>query len=98
MPRESSPSSADLHNVTTPNAVQLPAPDSWSRSAKKGAATSQRRKEERRAERLDEIRAQVADGTLVVRQMTGAQHRAASEVARRTRERNGTRLKLSRNS
>jgi hypothetical protein len=53
----------------------------------KSAITTMRRKQERRDERMREIRAQTADGTLVIRQMTPAQHDAAGEVARQTRSR-----------
>ena len=62
-------------------------------SAHKAAATVRRNKEERRAESLRQIRAQTADGTLVVRQMTVAQHEAASEAARRTLAENEARRK-----
>jgi hypothetical protein len=44
--------------------------------AAKRAATVQRKKDERRAECLSQIEAQIADGTLVVRQMTIAEHQA----------------------
>jgi hypothetical protein len=50
--------------------------DARSKAAQKGAATVKRRKEERRVERLDEIQDQVADGTLVIRQMTSAERAA----------------------
>lgn len=53
------------------------------RSAQKGAATVKRHKEEQRVERLLDMRAQIADGTLVVRQMTVAQFKAAGEAVRR---------------
>jgi hypothetical protein len=57
-----------------------------SRSAAKTAATVRRRKEERRTDKLDQIQDQIADGTLVVRQMSAAEHEAASEVARQRLE------------
>jgi hypothetical protein len=50
----------------------------------KAAATRRRHVEERRAESLSQIQAQIADGTLVIRHMTVAQHKAASEVVRQT--------------
>jgi hypothetical protein len=51
----------------------MPEADARSRAAQKGAATTKRRREERRAERLDEIQDQVDDGSLVIRQMTPAE-------------------------
>ena len=65
--------------------------DARSLSATKGAATLRRRREEQRAERLDQIHDQIADGTLVVRQMTAAQHKEAAKAARRTLARNQAR-------
>jgi hypothetical protein len=62
-------------------------------SAQKSAATLRRHKQQRRAESLDDIRRQTADGTLVIRQMTAEQHDAASEDARQTRTRNDSRTK-----
>ncbi len=59
----------------------------------KAAATVRRRKEERRAESLRDIRAQTAAGSLIVRQMTPAQQEAASEVGRETLARNEARGK-----
>jgi hypothetical protein len=47
-------------------------------SAQKAAATIRRRTQNRRAETLREIRAQVADGTLVIRQMTTAERTRAT--------------------
>jgi hypothetical protein len=61
-------------------------------AATKSASTVQRHKDERRAERLSEIRGQTAAGTLVIRQMTVEEHDAASELARETRTRNEARL------
>jgi hypothetical protein len=57
--------------------------DARTRSAQKGAATVKRHKEEQRVERLVQMRAQIADGTLVIRQMTVAQLKAAGEAVRR---------------
>ena len=85
MPSESSTPIADEANVTIPKTLQPLPRDALSRAAAKGAATLQRHKEERRADSLAQIRAQIANGTLVVRQMTIAQRKAASEAARRTR-------------
>ncbi len=62
-------------------------------SGQKAAATARRHKEERRAESLHQIKVQTADGTLVVSQMTAAQHEAASETARETFARNQARGK-----
>jgi hypothetical protein len=49
--------------------------------AQKGVATVRRHKDERRAELLHDIDAQIANGTLVVRQMTDAEHKTASPAA-----------------
>jgi hypothetical protein len=65
--------------------------DIRTRSAVKAAATVRRHREERRAESLDQIRDQIAAGTLVVRQMTPAQRQAASEATRLTQARNEAR-------
>lgn len=65
-------------------------------SAKKGAATTRRHKEEQRTTRLDEIRHQIADGTLVVRQMTDAEHATALHVASDAHVRNEARRTLTR--
>jgi hypothetical protein len=62
-------------------------------TAQKSAATVARNKEQRRSESLDHIRAQTADGTLVIRQMTEEQRVTASETARLTRERNASRTR-----
>jgi hypothetical protein len=64
--------------------------------AQKAAATRQRHKDELRVHSLDEIRAQIDDGTLVVRQMTVTQHKAASRAARGTFARNEARRKYTR--
>jgi hypothetical protein len=63
-------------------------------SAHKGAATIRRHKEEQRADRLDEIRGQIANGSLVVRQMTEAEHTAALHLATDARARNEARRTL----
>jgi hypothetical protein len=83
MPNKSSPPSP------SPSVITADPPT----AAQKSAATVMRHKEERRAESLDDIRRQTADGTLVIRQMTAEQHDAASEVARQTRTRNDSRVK-----
>jgi hypothetical protein len=59
-------------------------------SRHKAAATVQRHKKERRAESLRQIRAQTADGSLVVTQMTDAQ-REESRAARQAPERGQSR-------
>lgn len=56
-------------------------------AAAKGVATTRRHKQEQRTDALAHIRRQVADGTLVVRQMTAAEHKAALETARCARRR-----------
>lgn len=48
----------------------------------KGVATVQRRKAERRTDKLELIRAQIADGTLIVRQIALDDHKTASPAAR----------------
>ena len=42
-------------------------------AAQRGVATARRRQQDRRDESLRQIRAQIADGTLVVRQMSSAE-------------------------
>jgi hypothetical protein len=54
-----------------------------------------RHKGERRAVRLNEIRAQIADGTLVVRQMSDAEHKAASQAVGESRAKRGLPLQSS---
>jgi hypothetical protein len=77
---------------TAPTAAGQPTTDDApANSGQKAAATARRHKEERRAESLHQIKVQTADGTLVVSQMTTAQHEAASETARETFERNQAR-------
>jgi hypothetical protein len=60
---------------SNPTLRALPA-DTLSRAAAKGAATLRRHRQERRADSLAQIRSQIADGTLVVRQMTVAERKA----------------------
>ena len=69
---------ADEANVTIQDARRPPAAGARSRGSAKGAATVQRHARERRASSLADIRAQIADGTLVVRQMTPAERGAGS--------------------
>jgi hypothetical protein len=95
MPSESSTPNPGHANVTSSGArAPVAAAERASRAAK-GAATLQRHKEERRADSLGHIRAQIADGTLVVRQMTVTQHRAAIEAADKAHARNEARVKAS---
>jgi mevalonate kinase len=61
--------------------------------AAKGVATLRRHAEERRAEKLMDMRAQMANGTLVIRQMTPAELDIASATARRTLARNVARTR-----
>lgn len=89
MPSESFTSSTDHANVTVPAGGCPAARDARSRAAVKAAATVRRRQAERRADSLDQIRAQTAAGTLVVRQMTVAEHEAALETVRRIQARKG---------
>jgi hypothetical protein len=72
-----------MPDVTTSHAVPPAAAVAKTYSAAaKGVATTRRHKRERRTDALDHIRAQIADGTLVVRQMGAAEHKAALETAR----------------
>jgi hypothetical protein len=52
------------------------------------------RNEAQRRERIDEIQAQIADGTLLVRQMSIEEHEAAAGAARTSRARINARRKL----
>jgi hypothetical protein len=81
MPSESSTPTVE---PARPNSGLPVVPDARSRSAAKGVATVLRRKEERRADSLAAMREQIADGTLVVRQMTSAERTGHAEAARRT--------------
>jgi hypothetical protein len=85
-------------DARAPDAVSTEVSDARSRSAKSGATTARLHREERRADKLAEIGAQIAAGTLVVRQMTGAEHDAASEAAQQARARHVERSKLYRQS
>jgi hypothetical protein len=78
--------------ATGSNEPPLPPDDARTSAARRGAATLLRRRNERRADTLDQMRAQIADGTLVVRQMTPAQQKAASRAARGALARNAARL------
>jgi hypothetical protein len=75
-------------HVTLRNSLGFPTAGTTS-PAQKGAATLLRHKNERRVDRLDEIRAQIANGTLVIRQMTDAEHKAAAPAAGETRAKRG---------
>ena len=85
----SSTQNADKADVTLPNALRFLTAAAPSSPAQKGAATFLRHRDERRADRLHEIRAQIADGTLVVRQMTDAEHKAAFQAAGESRAKRG---------
>ena len=74
--------------VTTP---PVDGDDSAPTVAQRTAATLVRRKEELRSKRLSEMREQIDDGTLQIRQMTVAERLAASKVARSIGERNQAR-------
>jgi hypothetical protein len=89
MPGESFRSGSDQVDGAVPAAVCLVGKDRRTNSATKAAETVRRREAERRAESLDQIRAQTAAGTLVVRQMTAAEHEAARQTARRRDTRGG---------
>jgi signal transduction histidine kinase len=65
--------SADQAKGTTATGRTPPASDVRRRASAKGAATVQRHRQERRAERLAQIRAQTKDGTLIIRHMPSDQ-------------------------
>lgn len=69
------------------------APDPIAAGAAKGVATLRRHAEERRAEKLMDMRAQTANGSLVIRQMTAAELEIASQTAQQTRARNVARTR-----
>jgi hypothetical protein len=96
MPSKSSTLDGDRANPSRPNAPGLLGGDERTRAAKKALKTRRRHLEARRADRLAEIRVQIANGTLVVRHMTAAEREAASEAARQTRARNEGRRNLTR--
>ena len=78
MPSESSAPMVERSEVTIQGpCLRLPA-DARQRASAKGMATVQRKKEERRVERLAQIDAQIADGTLTIRQMTMAEHESVA--------------------
>jgi hypothetical protein len=67
-----------------PSGEEPAVPDDEKTTAnEKRTETLRRRKEERRTEKLDDMREQVADGSLVVRQMTDAEREAHSPSQRR---------------
>jgi hypothetical protein len=67
--------------MTPPDPLPSPTANIATSPAQKGVATVRRHKDERRAELLHDIDAQIANGTLVVRQMTDAEHKTASPAA-----------------
>lgn len=73
MPSQVSTSKADQPNLRISHALRSVAGAEPALSGiAKGVATVQRRKAERRTDKLEQIRAQIADGTLIVRQVTAA--------------------------
>lgn len=70
------PSESSIPNTQDANASM--SSEARVASAQKGAATVRRHKQDRRDESLRHIRAQIADGTLVVRQMTAAERGSGS--------------------
>jgi len=82
------PEPADVTESTAPSPLTESA---QSRGAKKRSETVRRRIEERRTDKLDQLRAQVADGTLIIRQMTVAQREEASHDASQARARSDAR-------
>ena len=73
MPSKSSTLDRDRANPPRPNTPELLGADERTRAAKKAVTTRRRHQEARRADRLAEIRVQIANGTLVVRHMTAAE-------------------------
>ena len=96
MPSKSSTLDGDSGNPPRRNAPGLLGGDERTRGAKKAVETRRRHGEARRADRLAEIRVQIANGTLVVRQMTAAEREVASEAGRQTRAQNEGRRNLTR--
>jgi anti-sigma28 factor (negative regulator of flagellin synthesis) len=96
MPSESLTPNSEPANMTAGPAPAVLSGAVQTRATEKALATVRRHKEERRADRLDEMRVQIAEGTLVVRQMSVVEHDAARLVARDASARNETRLKLNR--
>jgi hypothetical protein len=94
MPSKSAATNDIQADATSSNALRG-AGDARTRSAVKGAATVRRHKEEQRADSLALIRAQIADGTLVVRQMSATEHTTACQTASRARARSEARRKVS---
>ena len=70
--------------------------DPRARANIRGAATAARRAKEERIERLRDIRAQVASGSLVIRQMTPTERAIANEDARQAATRNEQRRRNAR--
>jgi hypothetical protein len=69
------PSKSSIRSIEDANVLMSSgAPTS---AAQKGAATVRRNAADRRAESLRRIRDQIADGTLVIRQMTAAERTEA---------------------
>jgi hypothetical protein len=83
MPSESSARSADWTSHPTASTRRPLSADARRRAAAKGASTIARHRQERRAERLAEIRAQTEDGTLIIRQMPIEPSRGARGTAER---------------
>jgi signal transduction histidine kinase len=75
---------ADSPEVANSKARRPQSASARSRAAAKGVATLERHRQERRAESLARMQAQIDDGTLVVRQMTTAERDAVSGAAPRT--------------
>ncbi len=90
MTSESPPEPAAENDTHSSSETSLPAATKQSRSLQKGAATVRLNREARRLDRLDLIRTQIANGTLIVRQTTTAQHEA-SQLARDAGARNTAR-------
>lgn len=65
---------------SAPGATQI---EAWSRRSAKGVVTRERHKQERRVASLADIRAQIANGSLIVRQMTTKEHEAAVQAGQR---------------
>ncbi|HEY5318416.1 MAG TPA: hypothetical protein VIJ20_10575 [Solirubrobacteraceae bacterium] len=82
--------------LTRPSTAGRARTRSAAQAAQKGAATVRRHQKERRTADLEHMRAQIADGTLVIRQMTLAQHDIALQAARSARARGEARVRSNR--
>jgi hypothetical protein len=86
MPSELSTAIVGQPKVTIEGPLRRLQADERNRGTAKGLATARRHREKRRAERLAEIDEQIADGTLIIRQITDAEHEPAPAPPRQPAE------------